>query len=437
MAKMNKIILLFCLAFCSAIAKNEIYDGHALYQIDLQTEEQGSFLGDLEHRLNLDVWAHGGQGNPATVLVSKAARSLLQDGLEAAGIGYRLAVENVKEELDLEDKLLSEAAAKSNRTSSRFGLSFDTIHRYAAVDAYLVELANRYPNLVTVVSAGRSLEGRDIKYLKISTTNFEDRSKPIVYMQSLLHAREWVTLPATLYAIEKLVIDIQEQDLLQNIDWIILPIANPDGYEFTHTSSRFWRKNRATGFMVGNWCSGVDLNRNFGFQWSQASSASVCSETFHGNSAFSEPEAAIIRDITLAYGDRIELFLDIHSFGSWMLYGYGDGQLPPNGLIIHMVGVRMAQAIDAVKWPSNSNYVVGNSALLLYPASGTTSDYAQSLGIPLAYTYELPAYRNGYNTVNGFLVDPDFIEQAGFETWQGIKEGARYAADSYRARFKK
>lgn len=55
-------------------------------------------------------------------------------------------------------------------------------------------------------------------------------------LQSLLHAREWVTLPATLYAIHKLVVDVSEKDLLQNVDWIILPIANPDGYEHTHTS---------------------------------------------------------------------------------------------------------------------------------------------------------------------------------------------------------
>lgn len=54
-------------------------------------------------------------------------------------------------------------------------------------------------------------------------------------MQSLLHAREWVTLPATLYAIEKLVLDVTEQDLLQDVDWIILPVANPDGYVHTHT----------------------------------------------------------------------------------------------------------------------------------------------------------------------------------------------------------
>lgn len=57
-------------------------------------------------------------------------------------------------------------------------------------------------------------------------------------MESLLHAREWVTLPATLYAIHKLVIDVTEQDLLQDIDWIVLPIANPDGYVHTHIEVR-------------------------------------------------------------------------------------------------------------------------------------------------------------------------------------------------------
>lgn len=70
---------------------------------------------------------------------------------------------------------------------------------------------------------------------KLSICHFQDTSKPVVYIESLLHAREWVTLPATLYAIHKLVVDVTEQDLLQDIDWIVMPIANPDGYEFTHT----------------------------------------------------------------------------------------------------------------------------------------------------------------------------------------------------------
>lgn len=59
--------------------------------------------------------------------------------------------------------------------------------------------------------------------------NFQDNGKPIVMLQSLLHTRERTTLPATLYAIAKLVIDQTD------FDWIILPIANPDGYEWSHT----------------------------------------------------------------------------------------------------------------------------------------------------------------------------------------------------------
>lgn len=39
----------------------------------------------------------------------------------------------------------------------------------------------------------------------------------------------------------------------------ILPVLNPDGYEYTHTHDRMWRKNRA---QYGE-CIGVDLNRNF------------------------------------------------------------------------------------------------------------------------------------------------------------------------------
>lgn len=40
----------------------------------------------------------------------------------------------------------------------------------------------------------------------------------------------------------------------------IVPVLNPDGYEYTHTQDRMWRKNRAS---YGGECVGVDLNRNF------------------------------------------------------------------------------------------------------------------------------------------------------------------------------
>lgn len=185
--------------------------------------------------------------------------------------------------------------------------------------------------------------------------------------------------------------------------------------------------------MINDICEGVDLNRNFDVNWSEASSNIVCWDTFHGRAPFSEPETSIIRDIFLEHHERIELFLDIHSFGSMILYGYGMGNLPQNALFLHLAGVQMAQAIDAVKMSWNDNYIVGNVALVLYEASGSAMDYAKSVGVPHAYTFELPGYRFGLGGF-GFLVDPNFIEQAGFETWEGIKVGARFARNNYRQR---
>lgn len=188
-----------------------------------------------------------------------------------------------------------------------------------------------------------------------------------------------------------------------------------------------WRKNRATGY---GFCLGVDLNRNHDFNWGTGSSNSPCSDTFHGSGPFSEPETQITRNIFTEYQSRISLFLDIHSFGSMILFGYGNGTFPPNALILNMVGVQMAQRIDSIKWPEKPNYRVGNIVDVIgYSGSGGSSDYAQiMMNSGLSYTYELPAYRNMGNSINGFLVDPAFIYQAAYETWEGIKVAARYVA---------
>ena len=35
-----------------------------------------------------------------------------------------------------------------------------------------------------------------------------------------------------------------EEDVVA-INWIIMPLLNPDGYEYSHTHDRMWRKSRA------------------------------------------------------------------------------------------------------------------------------------------------------------------------------------------------
>lgn len=104
---------------------------------------------------------------------------------------------------------------------------------FLQINDYLDSLGAEYPDLVTVINAALSYEGRQIKYLRISTTRFENLQKPVIIIDAAVHAREWVTTPVALYIIHQLVVDVVESDLTNDIDWIIIPLANPDGYEYS------------------------------------------------------------------------------------------------------------------------------------------------------------------------------------------------------------
>ena len=94
-------------------------------------------------------------------------------------------------------------------------------------------------------------------------------------------------------------------------------MVNPDGYLYTQTDNRLWRKTRSPN---GNNCFGTDANRNFGFHWGtgghskspmvykkkihliySGSSSDPCSDTYMGSSAFSEIETANMRDWLTAH----------------------------------------------------------------------------------------------------------------------------------------
>lgn len=100
-------------------------------------------------------------------------------------------------------------------------------------------MAKNHPETVTLVTVGESFEGRPLRYLKISTTNFEDTSKPVIFIDGGIHAREWIAPPTVTYAIHKLTENVTEPELLENFDWILLPVVNPDGYQFTFTNVSF------------------------------------------------------------------------------------------------------------------------------------------------------------------------------------------------------
>jgi murein tripeptide amidase MpaA len=108
--------------------------------------------------------------------------------------------------------------------------------------------------------------------------------------------------------------DANIKALVDKFDFYIMPIVNPDGFVYSQTTDRLWRKNRQT--VSGNSCVGRDINRNWPYQWSATGGASTspCSETYKGQAASDSPEnrGLVAQVNSLRDGRGIRLYLDVH-----------------------------------------------------------------------------------------------------------------------------
>ena len=130
-------------------------------------------------------------------------------------------------------------------------------------------------------------------------------SKTIV-LHGGTHAREWIT-PITMINMARLLVEGYraggaEKKYLDDITWHITLNINPDGYNYTWTTQRMWRKTRSAESQLPN-CIGVDPNRNWDCAWATVgSSNNPCSDTFHGPEAFSEIEMESAADYISSLG---------------------------------------------------------------------------------------------------------------------------------------
>jgi len=213
-------------------------------------------------------------------------------------------------------------------------MSWDSYHRLDTIYTWMDTLAKRFPHKLRIQTIGQSVEGRDIKLARIGTRNSRRRQlgpKRAIFIEGGIHAREWISPATVTYIIRDLVTNPRHDSMLDNYDFFVLPVVNPDGYEYTHTTDRLWRKNRAANPLTLGLCRGVDLNRNFGYKWAEdififdprPASPIPCLDTYHGPSAFSEPETQAVKNFVMSKRDRIDAYLAFHSFGNKILYPWG------------------------------------------------------------------------------------------------------------------
>ncbi|HLG32838.1 MAG TPA: M14 family metallopeptidase, partial [Ignavibacteriaceae bacterium] len=214
---------------------------------------------------------------------------------------------------------------ESNQSFGVSGFDFGSMGGYYTFDeiaADLDEMVKNYPNLITQkFSIGTSVEGRTIWAIKISDNPNVNENEPAVGFDALVHAREPQSMATLMYfmwyLLENYGSDPEVTYLVNNREIYCVPCFNPDGYEYNRQTDPggggMWRKNRRNN----GTCYGIDLNRNFSYQWGYdniGSSPDPCDQTYRGTAAFSEPEAQAVRDMAILknYGTHFNM----HSYGN-------------------------------------------------------------------------------------------------------------------------
>lgn len=200
----------------------------------------------------------------------------------------------------------------------------------------LNNLEATYPNIVKTIIIGNSHEGKPIIAVKISDSpGTEDPSENDVLFVGGTHAREYISIEVPLriaeYLAQNYATNTEVKDLVDNREIWIVPCLNPDGFEHSYTTYRYWRKNRRD--LAWSSAFGVDLNRNFDFHWGNVLADRVWfNDTYRGPNAFSEPCTQALKHLIEAHenGDDIlggapqfSMILSYHSYGQDILYPWG------------------------------------------------------------------------------------------------------------------
>ncbi|CAB3384918.1 Hypothetical predicted protein [Cloeon dipterum] len=400
----------------SGIADNstEDFTGAQLYSVKLKTAAHKNVFQQLQEQSLIDVWLHvkSKKSSRAEFMVMSSYIPKVLSMLYDAGIQPKIVIPNMQR---LIEKEKMEVVTKTNSARAAYKMNWNEYHRYDTIHALLLYYANEYPDTCTLYTIGKTVEDRDIQLLKISSGGEEN--KPAVFIDGGMHAREWISPAVVTYIIKELVERRGKyRSFINDVDFHVLPIVNVDGYEYSHTRSRLWRKNRAS---VWGPCSGVDLNRNFGYKWAAyfGTHNFGCSEDYRGTASFSEPESKAIRDYIMFQSKaNYKAYLSFHSYGQMILYpyGYASGELPPDADDLERVGKAAANAIQKL---SGTIYKSGNSAKLMYRTAGTSDDWAKGeAGIKYSYVIEL-SDKGRY----GFTLPAKFIKPTGADAMEIVK----------------
>lgn len=325
---------------------------------------------------------------------------------------YQILVPDVKKELEELNANYFKAVREGNRvaleqpgstisnmipTPAAFEVksTFGGYYSFAEMETAMNQLVTAYPAIASKTSLTKTVGNRDLWMIKISDNVASDEAnEPEVLYLGLQHAREAITGASMIffmqYLCENYATDTRIKNLIDNREIFIVPCFNPDGWEYNRTNGgagSMWRKNRSkvdSSKQGQNWnyTYGVDLNRNWGVDWSNCSapilgSSSSCgssttsSDTYYGSAPFSEKETKAIKDF--AESHHLVAGFDQHAYGPYYSLPFGRKSLHPGEM--SGKGQNFYTAIPAIMGAYNGMRAADSYDALGYEVAGGFKDW--------------------------------------------------------------
>ncbi|XP_016989180.2 zinc carboxypeptidase [Drosophila rhopaloa] len=387
------------------------YDYTRIYQVELASDEHVRIFQALE--LASDSCSFMGHarvvGQKLTIMVTAAKVADFDDLVHSYNVTHRVLNHNFQSLIDANYR----EVAPPGTTPDQF--DWKRYYPLENIYAWLESLAKKRSDVVSLVDLGASTQGLPIKGVRIA---FGKENLTSVFVESGIHAREWIAPATATYFIDQLLNseDPAIQELARSQNWLIFPTVNPDGYRYTFEGDRMWRKNRAL-FGI---CRGVDLNRNFPFHWNvTGASGDPCRYDYSGPSAGSELETQRIVQFLEQHiqSDRIRTFIALHSYSQMIMFPYGhSAKRVDNYQDLTEIGQLAAQRIKDL---SGRIYKSGSIYETIYPSAGGSKDWAHGhLKIPITFSYEL---RGPADSEDLFILSAKEIEPTAGEAFASLQ----------------
>jgi len=367
-----------------------------------------------------DVWQEPRKTGVPVDIMCKPGRAIASDHKRDNTCNSLWA--KVKD-LGLEASVMIEdidAAAQAIQPSASDAMDLQTYNSYNTTVEWVKDLAEQYSDIAELVNIGTSYEGRELVGIRItgSKSKATSATKPGFWMDGGLHAREWITTATVSYMLNEALSkyaagESEVVSIVDSMDLLFAPILNPDGYDYTWTDDRMWRKTRMPNKIAA--CPGTDPNRNWDYHWGEAGTSSVpCSDSYSGASAANQPEIIAVQEYIKDDGNFAG-YINFHSYSQLWMSPWGYTSDKPADYDQQEAG--SAAAVAALEAVHGTKYDYGPISTTIYPASGSSADYVYGT-CGAIYSYGVELRDTGKD---GFLLPADQITPSGEETWAAVK----------------